>query len=559
MTSPFSSAILCVLLASGQAVSLASGQANQPSGTGSASSLERGVEALEEGRLEEAYQILLKGLEKDRASGGKQEYEFCFYLGLSLQEQADEAADPPSRSAKLGEAASFYGRAAELNPERGAILNNLAQVYADLGREAEAEQLFERAVVLKEPLRPFFHRNYGDFLIRRGDWERAAENFRQTLEEKPDDRQAHTSLVEILSQHHPETLPEYLWFLIGKGQMLQAEGEVLDRLETGKALKDQRQEYLTILVVSLAEQSYLPEEFSSSRAARVLKLLSDEPDIGEGAREVLRLHEAQDFHPESYRWWAEADQGSRIFVGQPAPRQDFRQLVRALGETYRKVEHYDMARNYFRLSILLTPAEPDLVAFRMLVTLPSSSEDIAAIDRMAEGTERQPGLTSSRPPNLTGFGETTAWQQVLSRQASTATQADLYFYRHDLGLFYGFLNHWEGEGPASGIYQLSQATHMGGVGPPDGPPDTPTFDARIYTRLASGYDHLHNQPQARQTLKDLVAAYRDQGMTAEANALEAMLNSGWSPRRPPQRRREVFDDPPFSLRDFTTQPPGPPQ
>jgi tetratricopeptide (TPR) repeat protein len=458
------------------------------------------------------------------SGGGEQELACWFDLGLALQVQADSSQEPGLKSALLARAAAFYERALALDSNSGAVLNNLAQVYADQGREADAEPLFQRAIRLEVPLRPFFLRNYADFLRRRGD-----------CELRPQDYPAHEGLVTILSQHRPEELAQYLWFLVGQGQTVWAEEIVLKTWEEKRVPRDQKEEYLALLVACEAAQSYLPEEFSSSRAAAVITSLSRDPEIGEGALEVLRVHEGTDFAPGSYSWWAErARTGSGGSAPEPpSPRQVFRNLLRSLGDALHRSERYDAAHDYLRLAVLLISAEPDLLAFRRLINLPMADEDVAAIDRLAEGNEK-----------------------VILRKGPK--QADLALYRHDLGLFYGFLRHWKGKGPTSGIYQLSQATHMGGVGPPDGPPDTPIFDARIYTRLAEGYAETGKPEQARQTLYDLVDAYRSHGMGAEAAALQVVLNSGQGRRRPPDRRREIFDDPPLPLRDFTTEPPGPP-
>lgn len=463
---------------------------------------------------------LRAGLSQDCAGGGEEELACWFRKGLELQSQAGDAVES-QKSAFLQSAALAYEKALALDPNRGATLNNLAQVDAELGRDADAERLFEHAVTLKEPLQPFFHRNFGDFLIGRGDWQRAAESYRATLEENPGDRQAQHSLMEILSQHSPQALPETLSLLIRKGQVLPAEEEALNRLEMGSAT--QGAEYLTILVSSLAEQSYLPEEFASSRAAQVLKSLSDQAGIGEGAREVLRVNEGQDLRPESYAWWAK----------QAIPRREFRHLIRSLAESQSKVARYDLARSYLRLSVNLTQAEPDLAASWMLVNLPTAGEDIAAIDSIAERNER---LLPGAP----------------------ATQAEVRLYRHDLGLYYGFLKHWQGAGPSSGIYQLSKAIHAGVVDPLSGPPNTPVFDARLYTRLSAGYTETGKPDRALNTLFELVDAFRAHGMDREAEALLAMLGGGHNRHRPPDRRRETFDDPAISLRDFTTERPGPP-
>jgi tetratricopeptide (TPR) repeat protein len=463
---------------------------------------------------------LRAGLSQDCAGSGEEKLTCWFHQGLDLQSQAGEGIESP-KSALLQSAALAYEQALALDPNRGATLNNLAQVYAGLGRDADAERLFVRAVALKDPLRPFYHRNFGDFLVHRGDWQRAAKSYRATLEENPGDRQAHTSLVEILSQHSPQAVPETISFLIRKGQVLPAEEEALNRLEMGNAT--QGVEYLTILVSSLAEQSYLPEEFASSRAAQVLKSISDQAEIGEGAREVLRVNEGQDLRPGSYSWWAKP----------PIPRREFRHLLRSLAESQSKAAHYDLARSYLRLSVDLTQAEPDLAASWMLVNLPTAGEDVAAIDAMVERNER-----------------------LLPR--SPATQAEVRLYRHDLGLYYGFLKHWQGAGPSSGIYQLSKAIHAGGVDPLSGPPNTPVFDARLYTRLSAGYTETGKPDRARRTLFELAEAFRSHGMDREADALLAMLGGGHNRHRPPDRRRETFDDPALSLRDFTTERPGPP-
>ena len=172
----------------------------------------------------------------------------------------------------------------------------------------------------------------------------------------------------------------------------------------------------------------------------------------------------------------------------------------------------------------------------MMIRLPSAVEDIATIDSLATWNEEGLRRTGAR-------------------------KADLYLYRHDLGLLYSFLERLEdGRRPASRIYQLARATQIasGGIGPPGGLPDTPTFDARIYSRLAAGYAATGQPDQAMSTLEDLVEAYLAHGLKAEAEALNYILRLGRR-RTLQDRRREILDDPPFQLQDFTTEPPEPPR
>jgi tetratricopeptide (TPR) repeat protein len=471
----------------------------------------------------------LRGQELEPCIAGSKDEADCWSnIGLARAAEAESEPEKQMKSGLLLTAAAAFAKALQLRPEWGGAANNLAQVYASLGRDAEAKVFFEKAVSSDAPLRPYYRRNYGDFLARLGAWELAAKQYRSAVEEARGDRQAHDSLVAILSRGRPEALLDYLSFLIDRGQTLWAEEVALEKLGEGGLGEEN---YLTTFVMARAGQSYPSEEFSLTRAAGILKDLTSRPDVGEGAIAILRLHEGNDFNPSSYQWWSE--RGAASGGGGPSPRQAFRRLIRSLGEAQAKVERFDSAREYFRLAILLTREEPDLEAFRMMISLPSAIEDVATVDRLAD------------------------WNEAAVQTG--AKQDDLKLYRHDLGLFYGFLKHWKGEGPASGIYQLSQAIRMGGVGPPGGPPDTPTFDARIYTRLAAGYSDTGKPERARKTLFDLVEAYRSRGMNDEADAMQAMLISGRSQQRPLDRRREFLDDPPVSLRDFTTGPPRPPQ
>jgi len=496
---------------------------------------EEATRAFDEGDLERAFRLFQQILDHELAPGDPKEYAARFYLGLILQQQA--AVQPEDRRAELlTRAASQYERALEVNPQGGGALNNLAQIYAELHRDADAQRLFERAVALNVPLRPFYYRNYADFLASRGEWLRAAEHYRETLKEEPEDRQAHESLTAIYSQHLPDKIPGYLWFLIAQGQTIWAQEIAVDRLNLSRK-PEELEIYLTLLVAALAGQARLPEEIHSTQeavTATALTTLSSGP-VAEGAREILRLHGADSLDPTSYGWWAERGRPAGNAEGELSPRQAFRHLIRSLGEAQRKTDRFESARQYFRLSVLLTHDEPDLEAFRMMLTLPPEAQDVATVDYLAE------------------------WNEDVLRQV-TPEVGDLYLYRHDLGLIYSFLPQWQKEGPATAIYQLKEAIqidkeHTKEILSPDGPPDSPTFDARLWTRLAREYSKERPE-QARATLYDLVDAYNRHDLHDEADLLLAMLQGSRPPHQEPPR--DVVDDPPARLQDFTTNPPEPP-
>ena len=461
------------------------------------------------------------------SGGGEEELTCWFNQGLNLQERSELAEAPEEKKSLLAEAAAAYERALAIDHTRGAVLNNLAGVYADLGEDSKAESLFERAVAQEEEQRqPFYRRNFGDFLAHRGHWERAAEQYRKALEEAPEDIHAHEGLTAILKQHRPEALPEYLRFLISRGQVLWVEEVALARLQ-----EKATEEYLSLLVESLAGQFPSPDELLPERTAQLLRNLAGQPELGEGAREILRLSEGKDFHPTSYGWWAERGKGQG--GSGPSPRQVFRGLIRSFGDAQYRAERPSQARDYFQLAVTLTPEEPDLLSFRRLIELPPTALDIGTIDRLAASNEEK------------------------LRKKDVDTPAELYLYRHDVGLFYAFEQRWGGDrGQPLGIYQLQRSVALANtpvVGLPGG---EPPFDARVYSRLMDGYLDTHQPAEAERTWQELADAYRQRGMDAEADILLAVFRS--RPRRPLERQRDVLDDPPGILQDFTTNPPEPP-
>ncbi|HEX3129717.1 MAG TPA: tetratricopeptide repeat protein [Thermoanaerobaculia bacterium] len=415
---------------------------------------------------------------------------------------------------KLEDAEHAFRKAFELEPDRGEALNDLAQVLADLGRDAEAEPFFKQVVSLKDPLRPFYRRNYGDFLSARGRWEDAARQYRAALDERPADYQTHESLAALLSEHSPEALPEYLHFLLNRGQAVWAGEVALVRLQ-----EEPTEEYLALLAEARAGQTIPPDQLFPPPVVEVLGKLN-----GEGARELLALGEgARD--PSAFSWWAE----------RPGPRKAFRSLARAFGDSRRQAGWKASAGDYYRLAVLLTPDEPDLVSFRRMLDLPSATDDPRALDRLALWNERV--LGRSRPE-----------------------RSEVYRYRHDLGLHYAALGKWqECRCPTSGIYQLERAVHLADVaGPPDG---DPPFDARIYIRLAELYLAAGRPDAAAQALQQLGQAYEDQGLQTESDILSISVPHDVSKGSEPGTLSpaDILGDPPVPLRDFTTEPPRPPR
>jgi hypothetical protein len=435
--------------------------------------------------------------------------------GLASAFGAEIEADAARKKALLEDAELAFQQALALDPVRGAALNNLALVEADLGHVADAERLFERAVALDAPLRPFYHRNFGDFLTARGQWDRAIQQYRGSLEEQLSDRQAHESLATVLSRHRPGAIPEYVRFLLAHSQWLWAEEVVLSRLQAAPS-----EEYLSLLAEARAGQATAPDQLLPQAVVDVLEKLTSHPQLGEGARQLLLLREGGDFTPASFSWWGE----------RPGARQAFRSLSRSFGDSQRQAGRLASAQDYYRLAVLLTSAEPDLVSFRRMLDLPSATEDVETIDRLAMENERS------------------------LRQGGAPSRTDLYRYRHDLGLHYAALQKWADCGcPTSGIYQLEQAIRLDDV---TGPPGSdPPFDPRTYFELAWGYLATGRGPEASTVMHEVVIAIETHGLTPIGHIISTTTptGSGWT--EPDLVHPTDFEP---ILRDFTTRPPMPP-
>jgi len=86
----------------------------------------------------------------------------------------------------------------EINPQDYEAWNNLGLAQARLGRTHEAEQSYDRAIHLR-PGSPFARRNLAQLHFAVGRGSAAAAEFRELLQDQPDDLEAATWLAWILA------------------------------------------------------------------------------------------------------------------------------------------------------------------------------------------------------------------------------------------------------------------------------------------------------------------------------------------------------------------------
>jgi tetratricopeptide (TPR) repeat protein len=481
----------------------------------------------------------------DCAGSREEQIECWFQRGLDYQQQAEREGKGGERERLLEAAKDAYLQAYKIDNGRGGVLNNLAVVLSLLGgtnNDEEARKLFEKAVGLDHRLRPFFRRNYADFLRSRGKFEEAVHLYRETLDEEPDDYQAYQSLKDIF-KNNPDVrqrlLPEILWFLADKGQLTWTEETSLQELQSPGRPPEWRREMLAILAFALGKDAYLPSELAESPSGKTLRMLTDDPDVGPGAREILQLHAGERLDPDQYSWWSAQPRENTLAPGRPAPLAAFQNLIRGLGSSSEKTGSSDQAERYFKLSALLDPETPDVVASDRLANLAVKSGRTADLELVVARNE--PLL--NRPDARGGL--------------------EVYRYRQHVGLLFGTHGRWGNENtPVSAIYQLARAKELTEKILIPNAPGSPVndFDVRVYTHLAAGYGAISQPEKGGHTLRELVRAFEAQGLKKEAAALQAVLNGRQTRGNLPNRRPKVLDDPPFRLQDFTTGPPqGPPQ
>ncbi|MDA8100478.1 MAG: tetratricopeptide repeat protein [Nitrospiraceae bacterium] len=95
------------------------------------------------------------------------------------------------RRKEFGQAEDAYSRAAALDPKNGDLLNNLAWVYLELGKNPEkAEKLARQAIELSPSHRPYYLDTLGVALTRAGDLKGALAALTESVATLPTDQPA---------------------------------------------------------------------------------------------------------------------------------------------------------------------------------------------------------------------------------------------------------------------------------------------------------------------------------------------------------------------------------
>lgn len=344
----------------------------------------RGRDALGAGRYEEAI-----GLFNDASTDATvrtTQDRLLFYRAVTYQRLAEEAVGE-RRQGLLHRSAQLYDAYLEAHPESGAATNNLAKVYAALGWNDTAADLFEQALEAGDDKQGLYLKNYAQFRDDSGEWEEARELYSRMVQEQPLSPALQKSMAERFGKAGIEQYAGYLWELLEAGYARQAARGALDTLATGEGSTKNRIELLTVVCVALSRISYAPTRFSDLEIAQSLAELHSDPGIGPGAADIMAVHDAEELDPARYGWWAE-----KAYEHQDPPRgvwpaDGFRALIRSLGSRYRQIGEPRRAESYYRLAADLQPYEVDPAAIRDLTQLYIEENQLPKVNNLTKEYE----------------------------------------------------------------------------------------------------------------------------------------------------------------------------
>jgi len=90
------------------------------------------------------------------------------------------------------------------------------------------------------------------------------------------------------------------------GQVLQAQLHALRCASSPRMNAAQKEELFAIVAVCLSQQHYLPQQFTNHTGSRAAVQTRRRFTIGQGARELLALHQGNRLEPSAYPWWPAA-------------------------------------------------------------------------------------------------------------------------------------------------------------------------------------------------------------------------------------------------------------
>jgi tetratricopeptide (TPR) repeat protein len=357
----------------------------------------------------------------ERARDRRREDACTFYLGLVAQTEAG-LENGRQRDERLAEAVRWYEAARPRARGAPGRIVNLARAYVDLGEPSRADALFDAALArARGDTRAALARSYAQLLGPR-QWDRSAGLYREVLAAAPTDDESRVALLSLLAAHAPQDLPAAVWDAIDAGRVLLAQHAALDGIERNQTSDPLRVELLAGLVAALSRQHYDAGTFHGSEVGNALRRLTAEPQLGEGAREVLVAHSATMPEAQDFRWW---DRSAVPY--NRSPLFAFRSLLRSLAS---HGDHGDLRRaaGYLKAATKLGAETPDP---QLWIEVASNQLARGDLDTLDQNLER--------------------WNLLLRQSGTSVARDDLTVYRQAIGDVHRRVAMLRAQGYSSGV------------------------------------------------------------------------------------------------------------
>ena len=230
--------------------------------------------------------------EAPSSSNGKKSPEellVIFNEAVALHQRGLELSDPDM----LKEAEQLYLAYLSSEPGTYAIANNLAKLYEELGQLDKATEYYEIAIECNDPRQRQYLENYAAFLNdKKGNWPGASKVYSRLVASYALTPDQQVKLAEHYAEQGLDWLVGFLWELIETGGSLDVALIALNTLgDQSNGSDAARMELLAISTAGLSRWVFNESEYSESGLRAQLIALSDNPDIGKGLSEIVKLYE----------------------------------------------------------------------------------------------------------------------------------------------------------------------------------------------------------------------------------------------------------------------------
>jgi len=402
-----------------------------------------GKQALMRNDFLQALESFQNGFDRAKTQGNTQwKKNFLFYMGLTEQRKSETDQNIELKKSHLEKAAHYYQKVLEMQPDSGPSLNNLAQVYTQIGRKEEAAGLFKKAIKLHDSRQAFYAVNFADALLKEGKTAKAIDYYKIALNTQPENNRAQQNLANAYISTGSSELPAHLWKLVESGKIILAQESAVKALINRTWPEPSKVEFLTITVVCFSHRFYNPKNFLESDTSNKLRKLLDDQRIKKGVEELFSLYLLSSNDPYDYRWWARKGKLNKDPKRGVWPREAFRMLIRSIGKWYSKAGDVRRAEAYYLLSATLYENEADPNAFLALADLYMANKKTAKLSAMID----RYGIDIFR-------SKAGAYRNSHMKK--------IYEYHKALGVIYAHLGNWGSSyNSTSAIFQIENAVKV---------------------------------------------------------------------------------------------------